>query len=97
MTFIKGISHHKPRKAFLFDLEDEFIFGAHRNRSVNWVLDNHPSYIAWFVNQGRLAGVRFTPAVLERLDLEKAKSNYNPDLTPWDVYIERHGRFIPPR
>lgn len=98
MTFIKGIPHRRPRKTqFVLDLADEFIFGSHRNRTVDWVLTNHPSYISWFTRQGRTAGVKFTTAVLERLAIETAKPDYNPDLTPYDVYIERHGKFVPPR
>ena len=99
MTYIKGIPHRRPssKSQLILDLQDEFIFGSHRNRTVDWVLCNHPSYIDWFTRQGRLAGVRFTSAVLERLAVETAKPDYNPDLTPYDVYVARHGKFVPPR
>jgi len=96
MTYIKGIPHHKPFRKVSLDMDDEFRWGAHKNRTVRWVLANHPSYIEWLTKLGATAGIRFTPAVLAQFELERNKPTYNPDLKPYDVYKERWGMsFVP--
>lgn len=93
MVYIHGIPRsRKPAlKWVLLDFGDEFPWGAHRNRTVRWVLDHNPSYIAWLVTMGGdptwAMQFRFTKAVKDQLERIKKLSTYK-DVVPRDFYTE---------
>lgn len=50
------------RESGILGLDDEFTFGKHRERQVEDVIEDDPSYIAWLVENDK---VEFDEEVLE--------------------------------
>lgn len=89
MVYIKGIYRsyrRRPLPAITLDMHDEFPWGAHKNRTVSWVLAHNPSYIDWFVRKGNSSGIKFTQEVRDQLEVERAKPEFKPELCPHEFY-----------
>lgn len=87
MVLIKGIprSRRPIKKWVLLNFDDEFPWGAHKNRTVRWVLQRNPSYVNWCVithDPALTMEFRFTKEVKAELERLKALPEYveiNPD------------------
>lgn len=84
MTYIKGLPRHNtrrtlPQATLWLGLDDEFPWGAHKNRPVRWVLEMNPSYVGWVADNRDpefFCRIRFTDPVLEQLRDIRQTPNY---------------------
>lgn len=104
MVYIKGIprSTRFRRAAILhLGLEDEFPWGVHKNRTIQWVLRHNPSYIDWIagnVEPEMNVRFRFEAPVMEALRSIKQSPDYvdGDPLTFYRDYFRLKDRLIQP-
>lgn len=82
----------KPRRTLVLGLDDELPFGAHKNRSVRWILENNPSYVSWLMVNTR--DVKLSGEAKTAWEEAKKKPGYQEELTPYQFYTGHYKRVV---
>lgn len=68
-------------------LDDEFPYGRHMNRTVQWVIENNPSYLSWTLREFK--DFYITEEARYLLNEARKKPGYK-EMTPQEFYRKEY-------